>query len=155
MDWSHLPTFLAVARCGRLTRAAMTLRSDHTTISRRITSLESALQTRLFDRSPSGYSLTEQGARLLTIAEKMETMASFAADTVGGGATELEGIVRIAGPEGFESYFLVPRLSKLSDAYPGLTVQLLAGAHNYSLSKRDADIVITLRPPTEGRLITR
>lgn len=155
MDWGYLTTFLAVARVGRLTHAARNLRTDHTTISRRITALETALQTRLFDRSPAGYSLTDQGARLQAIAEQMETLATVARDTIGGTARELEGMVRVAVPEGFASYFLAPRLTQLSNRHPGLTMQLLAGANNFSLSKREADIVIALRRPTEGRLVAR
>lgn len=154
-DWDHLRTFIAVARCGRLTLAATRMHSDHTTISRRITCLEHALQTKLFDRSPAGYALTDQGTRLLAVAEQMETLAILATDSVGGAAQAVEGIVRIAGPEGFGSYFLAPRLSKLSDAHPGLHVQLIAGPSIYSLSKRDADIVITLSRPPEGRVVAR
>lgn len=154
-DWDHLRTFIAVARCGRLTIAATRMNSDHTTISRRITCLEHALQAKLFDRSPAGYALTEQGTRLLSVAEQMETLAILATDAVGGAAQAVEGMVRIAGPEGFGSYFLAPRLSRLSDLHPGLNVQLLAGPSIYSLSKREADIVITLSRPPEGRVVAR
>jgi DNA-binding transcriptional LysR family regulator len=131
------------------------MQSDHTTISRRITCLENALQVKLFDRSPSGYALTDQGRRLLSVAEQMETLAILATDSVGGAAQAIEGTVRIAGPEGFGSYFLAPRLSRLSELHPGLNVQLLAGPSLYSLSKREADIVITLSRPPEGRVVAR
>ncbi len=154
-DWDHLRTFLAVARCGRLTVAAMRMGSDHTTLSRRITCLEHALQAKLFERSPAGYTLTEQGIHLMSVAEQMETLSILAVDTVGGSAGAVEGVVRIAGPEGFGSYFLAPRFAKLSDLHPGLSVQLVAGPSVYSLSKRDADIVITLSRPHDGRVVAR
>ena len=154
-DWDHLRTFIAVARCGRLTVAATRIGSDHTTVSRRITSLEQALRTTLFERSPSGYALTEQGERLLSIADQIETLAILAVDSVGGSSLATEGPVRIAGPEGFGSYFLAPRLCKLSQSHPGLNIQLLAGPSIYSLSKREADIVISLSRPPEGRLVAR
>src|SRR5579863_6802167 len=154
-DWDHLRTFIAVARCGRLTVAAAGMRSDHTTLSRRITCLEHALHTKLFERSPAGYTLTEQGCQLMAIAERMETLSILAVDTIGGSAGAIEGVVRIAGPEGFASYFLAPRLAKLSDMHPGLGDQLVAGANIYSLSKREADIVITLSRPLDGRVVSR
>jgi DNA-binding transcriptional LysR family regulator len=96
-----------------------------------------------------------QGTRLLSIAEQMETLAILAADAVGGDTQATRGSVRIAGPEGFGSYFLAPRLYRLSDAHPGLNVQLLAGSSIYSLSKRDADIVIALSVPPSGRVVAK
>jgi DNA-binding transcriptional LysR family regulator len=53
-----LQSFLAVVRNGRLTTAAQQMGVDHSTLSRRIADLERTLQTKLFNRSVSGYALT-------------------------------------------------------------------------------------------------
>ncbi|HKY81645.1 MAG TPA: LysR family transcriptional regulator [Sphingobium sp.] len=153
-DWNCLKSFLAVARCGRLTTAAARLASDHTTLSRRLAKLEDFLGTRLFDRSPEGYALTEQGRQLQRIVEDMERLTDAAVEQVGGASGKIQGVVRIGCPDGFGSYFLADRLHKLTDANPGLNVQLITGPATYSLSKREADIVISVRAPTEGRLVT-
>jgi DNA-binding transcriptional LysR family regulator len=152
-DWNDLRSFLAVARSGRLTVAASRLQLDHTTLSRRIGALEHALKAKLFDRSPSGYTLTEQGQRLLPIAEQMERLALGAEETVGGSAASVSGTVRIGSPEGFGSYFLAPRVGRLKERYPQLTVQLVAASAVFSLSKRDADIVVSVSKPPTGRLL--
>ena len=152
-DWNDLPSFLAVARSGRLTAAAQRLQIDHTTLSRRITALEHALKAKLFDRSPSGYTLTEQGRRLLPTAEEMERLALVAQESVGGTAASVEGQVRIGAPEGFGSYFLAPRIAALKALHPDLVVQLVAATAVFSLSKRDADIVVSVSRPPAGRLI--
>lgn len=151
-NWNHLQTFLAVARSGRLTGAAAKLSSDHTTLSRRITALEQSLDSKLFERAPTGYTLTAEGARLLPVAEKMEALAMGARDLVGGAAAALTGTVRIGAPEGFGSYFLAPRIARLSETHPELRLQMVAGPNLYSLAKRDADVIVTLSRPTEGRL---
>ena len=65
LDWDNLRYFLAVARAGKLTAAARRLGQDHTTVGRRIASLESAFHSKLFERRPDGYRLTEAGQRLL------------------------------------------------------------------------------------------
>jgi DNA-binding transcriptional LysR family regulator len=152
-DWNDLRSFLAVARSGRLTVAAARLQLDHTTLSRRIGGLEHALNAKLFDRSPSGYGLTEQGQRLLPMAEEMERLAIGARELVGGTAACVEGTVRIGSPEGFGSYFLAPRIASLRDLYPQLNVQLVAASAVFSLSKRDADVVISVSRPPAGRLL--
>ena len=153
-DWNDLRSFLAVARCGRLTLAASRLHIDHSTLSRRLAGLEHALKAKLFDRSPTGYTLTEQGRRLLPTAEEMERLALAAQEAVGGSAACVEGAVRIGAPEGFGSYFLAPRIGRLKALYPALTVQLVAASAVFSLSRRDADIVVSPSRPPAGRLIT-
>lgn len=152
-DWNNLRSFLAVARSGRLTAAASRLGLDHTTLSRRLAALEQALKAKLFDRSPTGYTLTEQGRRLLPIAEQMESLALGADEAVGGTAACVEGVVRIGSPEGFGSYFLAPRVGRLGEHYPELQIQLVAASAVFSLSRRDADIVIAVSRPPAGRLV--
>jgi DNA-binding transcriptional LysR family regulator len=151
-DWNDLRAFLAVARTGRLTAAAGRLGLDHSTLSRRIAGLEHGLKAKLFDRSPTGYTLTEQGARLLPTAEEMERLALSGAETVGGTAASVEGTVRIGSPEGFGSWFLAPRIGALTELHPQLRVQLVAASALFSLSRRDADIVISVSRPPAGRL---
>jgi DNA-binding transcriptional LysR family regulator len=151
-DWNDVRSFLAVARSGRLTAAASRLGVDHSTLSRRIAALEHGLKAKLFDRSPSGYTLTDQGRSLLPLAEEMERLALGARETVGGTAATVEGVVRIGCPEGFGSYFLAPRVARLKAAYPKLTVQLVAASAVFSLAKREADIAISVSRPPEGRL---
>jgi DNA-binding transcriptional LysR family regulator len=151
-DWNDLRAFLAVARSGRLTAAAARLGLDHSTLSRRIAALERSLRARLFDRSPTGYTLTDQGRRLLPAAEEMERLAIGAGDTVGGTSTSVAGTVRIGSPEGFGSYFLAPRIARLKAVHPRLTIQLVAAPAIFSLARREADIVVSVSRPPAGRL---
>jgi DNA-binding transcriptional LysR family regulator len=152
-DWNDVRAFLAVARSGRLTAAAARLGVDHSTLSRRIAALEHSLKAKLFDRSPSGYSPTDAGRRLMPLAEEMERLALGAAETVGGSAGLIEGMVRIGSPEGFGSYFLAPRIQKLKAQYPQLVVQLVAASAVFSLAKREADVAISVSRPPAGRLL--
>lgn len=151
-DWNNLRAFLAIARAGRLTAAAARLGVDHMTLSRRIGALEHSLKAKLFDRSPQGYTLTDPGQRLLPTAEEMERLALAAHDQIGGTAQALSGTVRIGSPEGFGSYFLAPRISLLTERHPQLAIQLVATSAAFSLSKRDADLVIAVGRPPSGRL---
>lgn len=155
VDWNHLQDFLAVARTGRLTAGAQRLGVDHTTLSRRIAALETALKARLFDRSPQGYALTAHGERLLVRAEAMESLMLSAQAEVGEADLSVSGVVRIGAPEGFGSYFLAPRLPELAERHPELEIQLVAIPGVLSLSKREADVAIALSAPREGRLISR
>lgn len=154
-DWDDLRFFLAVARSGRLTLAARRLGADHATVSRRISSLETALKAKLFERRPQGYTLTAHGERLLAKAESMETDALAIQSEIGGADMALSGVVRIGAPDGFGTNFLAPRLARFAAASPALEVQLVAMPRLLSLSKREADIAITLAPPKEGKIVAR
>ena len=154
-DWDDLRFFLAVARSGRLTAAARRLSADHATVSRRVTALEESLKAKLFERRPQGYTLTAHGERLLVKAEAMETEALAIQSDIGGADMTLAGTVRIGAPDGFGTSFLAPRLPALAKAYPGLELQLIAMPRLLSLSKREADVAITLAPPKEGKVVAR
>jgi DNA-binding transcriptional LysR family regulator len=154
-DWDDLRFFLAVARSGRLTSAARRLGADHATVSRRISSLETSLKAKLFERRPQGYALTPHGERLLRHAESMETDALSIQSEIGGADMALSGVVRVGAPDGFGSVFLGPRLARFMAASPALELQLVAMPRLLSLSKREADIAITLSPPKEGKIVAR
>eukprot|EP01037_Dinobryon_pediforme_P006529 gene6529-6598_t len=151
-NWDDLRFFLSVARAGTLTLAASRIKTDHATVSRRITSLETALKTQLFERRPQGYTLTEAGARLLETAENIETQAVTAQNSIGNANLALSGVVRVAAPDGFGTLFLSHRLALLNAQYPDLTIQLVSIPRAVSVSKREADIAIVINPPEEGRL---
>jgi DNA-binding transcriptional LysR family regulator len=154
-DWDDLRFFLAVARSGRLTAAARRLAADHATVSRRISSLEVSLKAKLFERRPQGYALTPHGEVLLRKAEAMETEALGIQSEIGGADMALSGVVRIGAPDGFGVCFLAPRLAQLTRAHSGLEIQLVAMPRLLSLSKREADIAVTLAPPKEGKIVAR
>ncbi len=155
MKWDDLRVFLAVARQGKLQTAGRTLALDPTTAGRRIAALEHALGTRLFDRSLEGYALTEAGRGLVEHAQAMETQARAATEELGGQPDRLSGTVRIGAPDGAANYLLADACDALSRDNPDLQVQVVALPRMFSLSKREADLAITVSPPTAGRLTVR
>ena len=154
-DWNDLRAFLAVAREGRLTAAARRLRIDHSTLSRRISGLEAALQTRLFERHASGYVTTAAGERLMAEAEAIESRAVNIRSLVCDRALDMGGSVRIGSPEGFGTFFLSGEIGPMTERHPGLDIELVANPRSVSLPKREADIVISNLQPAEGRLHAR
>jgi DNA-binding transcriptional LysR family regulator len=155
LDWNDLKVLLAVGRTGKLSAAAIKLRADHATVSRRISALEDALQIKLLERRSTGVTLTEQGAKLMQSAEAMESLALSSIADLHHAEMHISGAVRIGAPEGFGSYFLAPRLGALCDLHPDLEIELVAMGAVFSLSKREADIAVGLTRPEQGRLFSR
>lgn len=154
-DWNLVRSFLAITRSGSLTAAAKRLKIDYSTLSRRITALEASLGAQLFDRRTSGSSLTDAGQRLLEMAEQMDQLATSAAQSIGDSTLQANGAVRIGTTDGFGTKFLAPRLGGLSDRHPDLSIELVAMPREYNLSRREADIAVTVTQPSEGRLHAR
>ncbi|MBX9931469.1 MAG: LysR family transcriptional regulator [Methylobacterium sp.] len=154
-NWDDLRFFLAVARAGTLTGAAAETGTEHTTVARRILALEESLHLRLFHKSHLGYALTEAGENLLATAEAMESAFVGATAALGSAGQPIAGTVRIGAPDGFGSVFLAPRMDRLCERHPGLEIEIVATARIFSLSKREADIVISLSSPQQARVVTR
>jgi|TARA_R110002124_G_scaffold51649_1_gene149134 DNA-binding transcriptional LysR family regulator len=134
---------------------AKALKVDHTTVSRRVLALEEKLDAKLFEATPRGFVLTQAGERLLPQAEAMESASAAIQDTVGGENQTLTGTVRLGVPEGFGSQFLAMELATFRQLHPKIELEFVANDRFVSLSKREADLSITLARPKSGRLISR
>ncbi|MDR9812687.1 LysR family transcriptional regulator [Rhizobium hidalgonense] len=154
MNWDDVRIFLAVARTGQILAASKRLGLNHATLSRRLTSLEEALKTRLFIRRTNGCELTAEGELFLASAERMETEMLAVQASLGHTDTAIAGTVRVGAPDGFGVSFLAPRMGRLIERHPELKIQLVPVPRSFSLSQREADIAITLERPEQGRLVS-
>ena len=100
LDWNNLRSFLELARHGKLTLTGKRLNIEPTTVGRHINKLEKDLDVQLFNRSPKGYTLNDEGYKLLVYAESIETKINSIYQSISGTDTELSGAVRMAVPEG-------------------------------------------------------
>lgn len=153
MNWDDIRIFLAVARAGQILGAARRLGINHATVSRRVAALEADVKTRLFRRVTTGTLLTPAGEEFLAVAERMEADLIAARAQMSGEEEAIAGPVRIGAPDGFGVAFLAGRLGALVERHPQLEIQLVPVPRSFSLSRREADIAITVDRPVEGRLI--
>lgn len=156
MDWDHLRFFGELARNGSMAAAARRLGVEHTTVSRRIQALEKQLGAVLFERDGGQWRVTEAGRQLLTVADTMQSavdglerspLAQAAA------SDDPAGLVRVGATEGFGTQLLAPELARLTRRYPLLSIDLLALPRLLHLSRREADIVISLERPKRGTVV--
>src|SRR5688572_22664476 len=95
IDWDDLRYVLAVADSGSLNRAASTLRVNRTTVLRRINAFERKHGVRLFERLPSGYTLTDAGNEILAAARGFESAIVSLERKLAGQDLRAEGLVRV------------------------------------------------------------
>ncbi len=154
-NWDDMRVFLAVAREESLSSAGRILKIDPATVGRRIARLEATLDAPLFTKSQQGYILTRAGQRLLDHGLQAEEAMRAAAGAVVGSTKSLSGQIRIGAPDGSANYLLPQVCAKISDANPDLDIQILALPRIINLSRREADMAVTVSAPTAGKLLVK
>ena len=155
LNWDDIRVFLAVARSGQILAASRRLGLNLATAARRVTALETALDSQLLIRRTNGCVLTGEGEAFLVHAERMEAEMLAAQSGLGKTDSAISGTVRIGAPDGFGVHFLAERLGMLTSRHPDLTLQLVPVPRSFSLPQREADIAITVEQPAVGRLVSR
>lgn len=154
MSWEDVRLFLAVAETGSLSAAARKLRLGQPTMSRRIAELEASLGYALFRRGVRGVALSPEGLRLLEPARRM---AEWAVELERAAAREdasPQGVVRITAPPGVAVDFLAPFAAWLREELPAVRLEVVASIQYLDLARREADLALRMRPPTQRDLVT-
>lgn len=126
MNWDDMKVMLAVARSKSLSRAALMLRMDQSTVSRRLTALEADLGATLFVRSKTGIAPTEAGARMVLHAGEIERRVDRMAEEATASDSEPVGTVRLAGNAWILERLSATVLPPFLAAHPRLTLRLVA-----------------------------
>ena len=156
MHWDDLRIFLAVAREGSISGAAKRLAVQHSTVSRRLRSLEERLATRLIERKTSGFALTEAGEELKLSASKIEVEILEFEGALGGQETGATGELRVTAINNMASSVLMPMFTSFSQNFPDIELHVQVSNKFARLAERDADIAIRLtNAPTDTLIGTR
>lgn len=153
MNWDDLRLFLAVARSGSISSGARQLDLQHSTVSRRMRKLEKELRVRLFDKVPSGYTLTSEGKALKARAADIERAFLAVDDTLAGKDQHPSGPLRVTAIDNMASTILMPMFARFSQSYPDICLHLMVSNTDVSLSQREADIAIRLTNTPPDTLI--
>ncbi len=146
LNWNDLKYFLALSREGSVSGAGRLLGVKHTTVARRIQALEDHLGTRLFDRSRSGYSMTQSAENLLHQVQFLEDRIHGISREASGQDGALSGPLKLTIAQELANRLIIPELSGFCLAYPKIDLQLLMTKGLVDLSTMEADIAIRMTP---------
>lgn len=144
MNWDDLRLFLAVAREGSISGGARLLGIQHSTLSRRLHTLESDLGTRLIERRKTGYELTPAGKRLATAARLVEQEILTAEGALSDSDSHLCGELHVAAINNMASSILMPIFIDFHRAHPDIELHIQVSNEDTSLAYREADIALRL-----------
>lgn len=148
-NWEDWHLIQAIARAGSLAQASRDLNIDYSTVFRRLKSLETQLEARLFERTRSSCTPTDAGARIIQAAEQAREGFDNAMLDIAGSDTKLTGAIRFTTIASFANWVLMPILRDFQATYPKILVELMESMTSFNLTQREADIALrfTRQPP--------
>jgi DNA-binding transcriptional LysR family regulator len=151
INWSDLKIFLTVAEEESLSRAAAKLGVTHSTVFRRINSLEEDINVKLFSRNSDGYQLTEIGREVISHVKQVSGHINDLQRLLDNRNNELRGEIHVTAPHNLAYNFLPRYFSDFYKIYPEININLMVSNKDYNLSLLEADIAIraTSSPPVD------
>jgi LysR family glycine cleavage system transcriptional activator len=131
--------FEAASRHLSFSRAAEELGVTQGAISKHVISLEDFIGAQVFQRSPTGLSLTQEGYTLMEALRPAFAMMSDAFSHYHRKPPR-SSICRIATLASFASQFLVPRLPEFRQAYPDIEIEFITSVRLIDLTREEADL---------------
>jgi DNA-binding transcriptional LysR family regulator len=152
VDPQTLRAFVAVAREGNVSRAAVRLHLSQPAVSLQLKTLAGLTGLTLFTRTPQGMALTHDGAALLPVAEKaLASLVDFSL-AAAGLHTTLRGTLRIGTILDPEFIRLGAFLKQLVETVPHVSTELSQGMSGDALARLSSgalDVGFFLEPPDE------
>ncbi|WP_224813638.1 LysR family transcriptional regulator [Hasllibacter sp. MH4015] len=140
-NWDEIRTAFQVAKRGTVSGAAEALGVHHATVIRHIDALESRLGAKLFQRHARGYTATEAGQDLFSVAGSADDQFTQLASRIKGRGDEVTGEL-IVTSLGALSPLLVPTIAEFQERHPDLRVRLISDARLFRLEYGEAHVAI-------------
>lgn len=154
MQWDDLRLALAIARDGTVTRAARRLGVAHTTVARRLTALEAAAGTALFDRGTTPMQPTVAGRAMLALAGEFADRVALLERSIRDADQVHAGMVTVTTSE-LVATFLAARLGPFRAQHPEIQLRLHVSTSELDLAAREADVAIRVDPAASDGLVGR
>ena len=140
MNWDDLRILECCARTGSFAGASAELKLSHSSISRRMTALESDLNITLLRRGAAGVTLTDAGLSIIAYAGDMAAAALAVQNTT-------ENSAQLSGRIIFETidataFSIMPHLRDFSERHPDIEIDLRLNQAMVDLSLGQADVVL-------------
>ena len=148
--------FKEVAETGNISVAAKNLYISQSAVSQSVKQLETALQARLFSRSPRGVSLTGEGQMLYQYVRSALGLIATGEDKLSQAQQLLLGTLVIGASDTVTSFFLTPYLDAFHRQHPGIRLKIVSGrsAKVLSLLKSGAVDIAFASSPSDSALST-
>ena len=152
-DLIALKAFVTVVEAGSFNRAADLLQASAAAVSRRISSLESALGVKLLNRTTRNIDLTEAGRQFYSDVVSILESLEEAEEKIQTGRETIKGNLRIAAPLSFGVGRIAPILPVFMKRHPELKVHLQLEDRFTDLVAEGVDVAIRIGSLKDSTLV--
>lgn len=152
---TSMTVFVRVAKAGSFAGAARDLGISRAMATKHIMSLESALDTRLFNRTTRSLSLTEVGASYLERCQQVLLDVDEMESAVTHLQAEPRGVLKISAPPVIGATHIAPALSEFLKQNDDLSVEMILKGSHVDLIDEGVDIAIFLGKLQDTSLVAR
>lgn len=128
MEFRILKYFLAVAQEGNITRAAETLHTSQSNLSRQLAELEDQVGKKLFERGSREITLTEEGMFLHKRAKEIIELTERTESDLVSFNEAAGGVVHIGAAETYAMRLLADSMCRLRESYPRIQFDIFSGS---------------------------
>jgi len=147
-------TFLIVAQEKNFSKAAKVLHTNPPNVTKRISTLEKSLGTRLFNRTTRIVSLTQEGEALLPSVQLLLDQAREV-EAKASDRTELSGLIRLTCFNWLAQRWLAPLLIEFQAAHPLVRFELVITDRIIDLVQDQVDLAIRVQEPKGADFVFR
>lgn len=151
MNLGRIKVFYSIAKNGNFTRAASVLNITQPSLTVSIKLLEQELQTKLFNRSPRGVTLTPEGEKLFEFSKRFIEEAEITEKLIKDNAKEPQGNLKIISTPYLASTWLPKFFADFFRKHQSLKVSIIGALENIDVGH--ADIAIRTFIPHHPHII--
>jgi DNA-binding transcriptional LysR family regulator len=149
-----MKVLVAVVDAGSLSAAGRNLAMPLATVSRKISDLESDLNTRLLIRSTRRLTLTDAGHGYVAACRRILEDVGEAQRAASGEYSAPRGELVITAPVVFGRLHIVPVVAEFLNAYPDVNVRLALGDRAVNLMEEDVDLALRIGTLPDSSMVS-
>lgn len=144
-----LRLFVLVAESGSISKAADKLSIAKSAVSRRLNLLEERYGTRLIDRTPGVWAITETGRELFQRAIRVVGDVNEIEDDFVNASASISGPMSVSVPRDFGISFLNSALIGFTERYPEIQLTVDFDDRTVDLARENYDFAIRIKPEVD------
>lgn len=141
-NWDDLRYVLAVAETGSLSAAARQMGVNHATVLRHVHAFEAAHGGPVFDRTPQGYAVLADRARVIDAARDAASAMENVARLMAGSRAPFLGTVRISATDTLCTTILPQIAARIMAKSEGLRLEIRNSNAHDDFARMQADIAV-------------
>ncbi|HEY0296377.1 MAG TPA: LysR family transcriptional regulator [Bordetella sp.] len=138
--------FIEVGKSLSFSKAAETLGTSKSSITKKVVWLETYFEVQLLNRNTKHVSLTESGRTLMEQADTLDFAVKGLKDQVQGPVRTPSGRIRVGTPPSFGSVHLIPAINDFLRQYPAIRISLLLDDGRSDLIAENMDLSVRIAP---------